>query len=177
MGDKWLYLYYPWMQVKRKIFSIKYLTIILLIGFISVLYTANLRKMCYLTGSAVAPWLLPFFLSLNFYSMIYCALYCLLYTSRLCRRCFYMDMNTRREIQNMRMRSGRMSRDYSAEYSYPYKNTADIILLKLYRRYLQNIPNQESSIRSLANSPPLACSNFSRRSLTSRLRFSSPRTS
>ena len=80
MGDKWLYLYYPWMQVKRKIFSIKYLTIILLIGFISVLYTANLRKMCYLTGSAVAPWLLPFFLSLNFYSMIYCALYMYFYS-------------------------------------------------------------------------------------------------
>lgn len=48
MGDKWLYLYYPWIQAKRKIFSVKYLTIILLVGFISVLYTANLRKMCYL---------------------------------------------------------------------------------------------------------------------------------
>ena len=102
MGDKWLYLYYPWMQVKRKIFSIKYLTIILLIGFISVLYTANLRKMCYLTGSAVAPWLLPFFLSLNFYSMIYCALIayvvlCVLFSAAALMKCENYFLNSKKK--------------------------------------------------------------------------------
>ena len=55
MDKAWLYIYYPLMEIKRKIFSIKYLSAMMLIVFIGILYTVTIRKFSYLTGYSITP--------------------------------------------------------------------------------------------------------------------------
>ena len=60
------------------------------------------EKMCYLTESAEAPWLLLFFLTLNFYSMIYCALIayvvlCVLFSAAALMKCENYFLNSKKK--------------------------------------------------------------------------------
>ena len=80
MDKAWLYIYYPLMEIKRKIFSIKYLSAMMLIVFIGILYTVTIRKFSYLTGYNITPCFFPFLISINFYNLIYFALYIYLFS-------------------------------------------------------------------------------------------------
>ena len=80
MDKAWLYIYYPLMEIKRKIFSIKYLSAMMLIVFIGILYTVTIRKFSYLTGYSITPCFFPFLISINFYNLIYFALYIYLFS-------------------------------------------------------------------------------------------------
>lgn len=75
MDKAWLYIYFPLAEVKRKILSIKYLSVMMIIAFLNVLYTITLRKFSYLTGYAITPYFFPFLVSISFYNMIFFALY------------------------------------------------------------------------------------------------------
>ena len=75
MTNIWLFLYYPLLEAKRKLFSMKYLTVIIITGFMCVLYTISLRKFSYLIGYSITPWFYPFLISINFYNLIYFALF------------------------------------------------------------------------------------------------------
>lgn len=60
MSDIWLFLYYPFMEAKRKLFTARYLAVVILIGFICILNTVTLRRFSYLTGYSITA--LVFFL-------------------------------------------------------------------------------------------------------------------
>lgn len=75
MSDIWLFLYYPFMEAKRKLFTARYLAVVILIGFICILNTVTLRRFSYLTGYSITPCFFPFLVSSNFYNLIYFALY------------------------------------------------------------------------------------------------------
>ena len=80
MNRAWFYIYYPFMEVKRKFLSMKYLTALILIVFINILYTVSLRRFSSFTGYGVTPWLFPFLISVGFYSLIYFALFVYFYS-------------------------------------------------------------------------------------------------
>lgn len=80
MDKAWLYIYYPLMEIKRKIFSIKYLSAMMLIVFIGILYTVTIRKFSYLTGYSITALFFSLLISINFYNLIYFALYIYLFS-------------------------------------------------------------------------------------------------
>lgn len=80
MGKLWFYIYYPLMEVKKKMFSIKYLAAVIVLTFINVLQVVTLRKFASMVDYSVTPWIFPFMISAAFYSLLYFALYIYFYS-------------------------------------------------------------------------------------------------
>ena len=50
MGRVWFYMYYPLMEVKKKMLSTKYLAAVIVLTFINVLQVVTLRRFSYMVG-------------------------------------------------------------------------------------------------------------------------------
>ena len=75
MGRVWFYMYYPLMEVKKKMLSTKYLAEVIVLTFINVLQVVTLRRFSSMVGYSATPWIFPFMISAGFYSLLYFALY------------------------------------------------------------------------------------------------------
>ncbi len=80
MGRVWFYMYYPLMEVKKKMLSTKYLAAVIVLTFINVLQVVTLRRFSSMVGYSATPWIFPFMISAGFYSLLYFALYIYFYS-------------------------------------------------------------------------------------------------
>ena len=53
MGRVWFYMYYPLMEVKKKMLSTKYLAAVIVLTFINVLQVVTLRRFSSMVGYSV----------------------------------------------------------------------------------------------------------------------------
>lgn len=80
MTNLWFYIYYPFIEVKKQFFSVKYGTIVIILFFLNTLKLGPIRKMAYAIGYSVNPWVFPFVISGCFYNLVYFALFMYFYS-------------------------------------------------------------------------------------------------